>query len=237
MPVEDSKISLLTEKLYNAVNAASEFVVAHAGNNFKIKLSELAKYILGDVGGVSRAIGTNATGALVTRDDRQSQISPSLLLPKINSVGVVSATSAEIDYAAVGATSNVQGQINSIDSRITQNEIDVSDVVYAISQIPHRYTYTAGMGAGSTTQTITAEAILAALGIAGSIGRPKIDHLKVIAMFYDVDGGLMNMQSSTNIRLTTQDVDSPAVTCLHSISFTVTSGRSYQYVIMFELIQ
>lgn len=235
MPVENSKISLLTEKLYNTINAASEFVVAYADNNFKIKLSEIAKYILGVVGGVPRAIGTNDPGALVTRDGGQSQVSPSLSLPKINSAGVVSATSREIDYAAVGATSNLQGQINAIDSRVTQNEIDVSDVVEAISQIPHRYTYTVGIGAGSTTQVITAEAILTALGVTGD--RPKIDHLKVIAMFYDVDGSSMNMQSSTDIRLTTQDVGSPAVTCLHSISFTVTSGRIYQYVIMFELIQ
>lgn len=237
MPVENSKISLLTEKLYNTINAASEFVVAYADNNFKIKLSEIAKYILGVVGGVSRAIGTNDPGALVTRDGGQSQVSPSLSLPKINSVGVVSATSREIDYAAVGATSNLQGQINAIDSRVTQNEIDVSDVVEAISQIPHRYTYTVGIGAGSTTQVITAEAILAALAALGIAGAsPKIDHLKVIAMFYDV-GESMDMQSSTNIRLITQDIGSPAVTCLHSISFTVTSGRIYQYVIMFELIQ
>jgi hypothetical protein len=120
MAVEDKKISSLTEWVYSNIVDAANIVVAHAGGNYRIAMSAIRQYVLGN-----RRIGTNNTGDIVTIDDEQQLTDKILISPGINSPVEITATSTQMNHLS-GLGQNVQNALNGIGSNILtiENRID-----------------------------------------------------------------------------------------------------------------
>lgn len=235
---DDKKISGLTEVLYNTVNAASAFVVAYSGANYFIKLSSIAKYVLGVVNGALRAIGTNDDGAIVIRSNAgNAQTFPkaNLTEPLINHATTpVLATSVEINRACVGATYSVQTQLNILAGRTSVVESDVVELEAYIATRPRQYMFFRDIGAGGSSITITAAEILTEIfGL--SAGR-YIDHQKLTIQHYSQNGLTYTKVADTGSTIKAQTISGP-ITCLEQITVPTTSGISYHISITFSLLE
>lgn len=235
---DDKKISGLTEVLHNTVNAASAFVVAYGGANYFIKLSSIAKYVLGVVGGALRAIGTNDDGAIVIRSNAgNTQTFPkaNLTEPLINhATESVVATSVEINRACVGATSSVQTQLNTLAGRASTIERDIVDIEADMAAQPLQYMFFRDVGASDSSITITAADILTEIfGL--STGR-YIDHQKLTIQHYSQIGLAYTKVADTGSIIEAQTISGP-ITCLKEVTIPTTSGVEYHISITFSLLE
>ena len=125
---EDKKISQLVERLQAEFQGIWMLVIADTANatNYKIKLAEIKKYILGVVGGEVRSIGLNETGSMVTTHDPQDITNKNLSSVKINNVLVDSeVTGAQLNLLK-GLDVNVKTVIDGLNGRVGSLEADTS---------------------------------------------------------------------------------------------------------------
>lgn len=230
----NSKISALQVRDHTTVNDASEFVVAYGSKNYKISLASMLKKILGVVNGAVRKIGANENGAIVVVGAGQSLQDQHLDSPRINSSIGLQATSQQIDNACLGATSNVQNQIDVINGELIEIRGDVG-TLQERGTAKTRYTYSVIKTASGTKQNISAESIF--IGLDAYIeNKTGINPFSVICSYYkSEDGGIKYLgENNANIEIVPEEQD--GVIKLDYIQFPVSSDEKYLFVINFELV-
>jgi len=124
MAAEDKKISSLSEWIYENIVNAANIVVAHAGTNYRIAMSTLKQYVLGD-----RNIGGIGSGDIVTTTDEQILTGKRIDEPSFNDSVKLSwdVTATQMNHLS-GLSQNVQNALNSIGGDILTIENSIENL-------------------------------------------------------------------------------------------------------------
>jgi hypothetical protein len=158
MAAQDKKISSLTEWLYENIVDAANIVVAHAGENYRIAMSTIRQYVLGNR--VINGIGSND---IPTNGGTQTLANKRLDSPSFNSdtptlSSAVTATQMNhlqnLDVNVKQALDGITGDIGTV-----ENDVGVLYSMVDALQADKIYSYGIGVGAGATSITILASSI------------------------------------------------------------------------------
>jgi len=97
--------------------------------NYRIKLTEIAKYILGTVSGAVRQIGTDVAGAIVTTTNTQDMTNKNLIVPKIGGIKLLATVTGTFINFLDGVKSNVQTQIDAVVSDVSRLITDTAPII------------------------------------------------------------------------------------------------------------
>lgn len=155
MAAEDKKISSLTEWLYASVQDTANIVVAYLGGNYRIVLSTLKQYVLGN-----REIGGTGSNDIPTNGGSQMFTNKRLESPSFNSDTTLNSavTATQMNFLQ-NLDVNVKQKFNSIDNDIHGIEDNVYDLHSTVDALQADKIYSAGQGAGSTSIVISAAQI------------------------------------------------------------------------------
>lgn len=157
MAANDKKISSLTEWAYSNIVDAANIVVAHAGGNYRIAMSAIRQYVLGN-----REIGGTGSRDITTNADEQILTHKRLYSPSFNDDVELNwnVTATQMNHLS-GLSHNVQSVLNSIGSDIMtiEDRIDGLDSTINTLQADKIYSNGIGVGAGVTYITINASSI------------------------------------------------------------------------------
>jgi hypothetical protein len=123
-----TKISQTTEKTYIDLAGTETFPYITGTSNYRVSAANIAKYILGVVGGALRVIGANVAGAVVTTTDTQEMTNKNLIEPKVGGIKLLATVTGTIINYLNGAKSNIQDQINALVSSISGVSSSVSSL-------------------------------------------------------------------------------------------------------------
>jgi len=219
MAAQDKKISSLTEWLYNNIVDAANIVVAHAGANYRIMMSTIRQYVLGN-----REIGGAGSRDIVTTTDEQILANKRLDSPSFNDDVLLNSnvTATQMNHLS-GLGQNVQNALNSIGGDILTIENRIDDLDLAVNALQADKIYSVGMGAGATSITIHAS----------SISEYKINPDSLSISVYEQTGSLsrklLNL-SSINISISNDILSSITIG-------DVEPGTAYQIVIRYRLVE
>lgn len=212
MATEDKKISSLTEWLYASVQDAANMVVAHFGSNYRIALSTLKRYVLGD-----REIGGTGSGDIVTTTDEQTLIEKRLDSPSFNdNVKLDSAVTATQVNLLKNLDFNVKAQLDSIGSDIMTIENRIDDLEEDVGSITlSTFVATRDFSAGGDSLSFLASAL--------SPDVSMVDPGKVIVQIYILNGTARILASDVVIQINTNELNE-----FHSISLSgLEPGKQY----------
>ncbi|MDY0388338.1 MAG: hypothetical protein RBT65_14710 [Methanolobus sp.] len=219
MAAQDKKISALTEWIYGSIADTANIVVAHAGENYKIAMSTIRQYVLGD-----RVIGGAGSRDIVTNGDEQILAYKMLYEPSFNDEVTLSwdVTATQMNFLS-GLGQNVQNALNSLGGDILTIENRIDDLELAVNALQADKIYSVGIGAAATSITIHAS----------SISEYKINPDSLSISVYEQTGSLsrklINL-SSINISISDN--------LLSSITIgDVEPGTAYQIVIRYRLVE
>ena len=219
MAAEDKKISVLTEWLYGSIADAANIVVAHAGANYRIMMSTIRQYVLGN-----REIGGAGSRDIVTTGDEQilryKRLDESSFNDDVPLNSNVTAT--QMNHLS-GLGQNVQSALNSLGNDILTIENRIDDLELAVNALQADKIYSTLRGAGGEYITV----------LASEISADKIDPNSLSIFVYEQTSvSTMDLLNLSKIRISTYE------DFLSTIEIAeVESGKSYQIVIRYRLAE
>jgi hypothetical protein len=219
MAAQDKKISVLTEWAYGSIADAANIVVAHLGANYRITMSTIRKYVLGD-----REIGGTGSGDIVTTDGTQILAYKRIDEPSFNDdVQLDSAVTATQMNHLQNLDVNVKQALDTIASDILGVENNIEGLISTINALQADKIYSVGVGAGSTSITIFAH----------SMDVDKIDPYSLsISVYEQISGSSMTLLNLSNINISISDDSLSSI-----VIGDVVSGKAYQIVIRYRLAE
>ena len=219
MAAQDKKISVLTEWLYANIVDAANIVVAHAGENYRIAMSTLKQYVLGD-----REINGTRSGDIPTNDGVQILTNKRLDNPSFNDNTTLNSnvTATQMNLLQ-NLDVNVKQKFDSLDSDVSGIENNIYDLLNAVNALQADKIYSIGQGAGSTSITIDASII-------DSLNRIDPNSLSIF-VYEQRSATLLQLVNLSNIFI--------AISGNYLSSVTigdVVQGKSYQIVIRYRVI-
>ena len=218
MAAEDKKISVLTKWLYGSIADTANIVVAHAGANYRIAMSTIRQYVLGD-----REIGGTGSRDIVTTGSTQILANKRIDEPSFNSDVQLSrdVTAIQMNHLS-GLGQNVQNVLNSIGSDILTIENRIDDLDSTVNALQADKIYSTGRGAGGAYITV----------LASEISVDKIDPNSLSIFVYEqTSASTMDLLNLSKIRISTSD------NFLSTIEIAeVEPGKPYQIVIRYRLL-
>lgn len=190
MAAEDKKISVLTEWIYGSIQDAANIVVAHVGSNYRIALSTLKQYVLGN-----REIGGTGSRDITTNTDSQILTHKRLDSPSFND-------DVELDWNVTATQMNflqnldvnVKGRFDVIASDILGVENNVENLISTVGALQADKIYSASHAAISTSIPLTALEIG---------GEDEIDaHSLSISVYIQPTELSMKLVNLSNIQIT-----------------------------------
>ena len=157
MAAQDKKISSLTQWLYGNIVDAANIVVAHAGENYRIAMSTIRQYVLGN-----RVINGNDFGDIPTNGGEQTFLNKRLDEPAFNSDTPLSyeVTATQMNYLQ-NLDVNIKTKFTAIDNTAATNENSIEEINNRLDalQADRIYSYGIGVGAGESSIKINASSI------------------------------------------------------------------------------
>lgn len=152
MAAEDKKISVLTEWIYASIQDAANIVVAHVGSNYRIALSTLKQYVLGD-----REIGGTGSMDITTNSDEQILTHKRLDSPSFNDDVELNSnvTATQMNFLQ-NLDVNVKQKFDVIASDILGVENNVENLISTVGALQADKIYSASHAAASTSIYLTA---------------------------------------------------------------------------------
>ena len=218
MAVNDKKISSLTEWLYANIVDAANIVVAHAGGNYRIMMSTLKQYVLGD-----RTIDGTGSGDIPTNDGVQILTNKRLDNPSFNDNTTLNSnvTATQMNFLA-NLDVNVKQKFDSLSLDVFGIENNIYDLLNAVNALQADKIYSTGQGAGSTSITISASTIG---------GGDRINPNSLSIFVYEQESvSSLKLLNLSNISIAISDGYLSSVTI-----GDVESGRSYRIVIRYRV--
>ena len=219
MAAQDKKISSLTEWAYGSIADTANIVVAHVGANYRITMSTIRQYVLGD-----REIGGTGSRDIVTTDDTQILLNKRLDDPSFNNDVPLSwnVTATQMNFLS-GLGQNVQNALNSIGGDILTIENRIDGLDSTVDALQADRIYSVGMGTTETTITINASTI--------SDDNINPDSLS-ISVYEQISNLSMRLLSPSNIGI------SISGDILSSITIgNVDPAKAYRIVIRYRLME
>lgn len=245
MAAEDKKISSLTEWIYSNIADAANIVVAHAGANYRITMSTIRRYVLGD-----REIGGNGSRDIVTTDDEQTLTNKTLSSPKINSTTSVTAKSEEINtlYGILSTTAELNklhgvtastAEINHLNGVTSSIQTQINNIINQLQGVTNIiYHYSPGVISGVTSQIINEATLRAEYGITTGY-RVNPDSISVSVYKRDSERWyLLPPASATEgvIFFTTTTAGPASQTVLNSINVALLNTETYRIVVNYKVL-
>lgn len=218
MAAEDKKISVLTEWIYGSIQDAANIVVAHVGSNYRIALSTLKQYVLGD-----REIGGAGSRDVTTNSDEQILTHKRLDSPSFNDDVELNSnvTATQMNFLQ-NLDVNVKGRFDVIASDILGVENNIEDLQSTVGALQADKIYSSGQGAGSESIVLSASTI-------GGGDRIDPDSLS-ISVYEQTSASSMKLINLSKI------VVARSGDYLSSVTIAdVVSGNSYQIVIRYRV--
>jgi len=212
MAANDKKISSLTEWVYSNIADAANIVVAHAGANYRIMMSTIRQYVLGN-----REINGTGSNDIPTNGGTQILANKRLNEPSFNSdvrlSSDVTATQMNflsgLDHNVKNTLNNIGNDILTIENRIDGLEEDVGSI--ALSTFVATY----GFNAGGSNQSFLAEVL--------SPDVSMVDPEKIIVQIYILNGPARILASDVVIQINIGESNT-----FHSISLSgLEFGKQY----------
>ena len=218
MAAEDKKISVLTEWLYGSIADTANIVVAHAGVNYRIAMSAIRQYVLGN-----REIGGTGSNDIPTNGGTQILANKRLEKPSFNNdVPLDSAVTATQINFLKNLDFNVKAQLDSAGSDIMTIEDRIDNLTLAVNALQADKIYSIGIAAVGTSIIIPAS----------TIAGDKINPYSLSISVYDqTNTSTMKLLNLSNISISIDDIS------LFQITIgDVEDGKKYQIVIRYRLI-
>lgn len=218
MAAEDKKISVLTEWIYASIQDAANIVVAHVGSNYRIALSTLKQYVLGN-----RVIGGAGSNDIPTNGGTQIFTNKRLDSPSFNDDVELNSnvTATQMNFLQ-NLDVNVKGRFDVIASDILGVENNVENLISTVDALQADKIYSSGQGAGSESIVLSASTI-------GGVDRIDPDSLS-ISVYEQTSASSMKLINLSNIVVARSDDYLSSVTIAD-----VVSGKSYQIVIRYRV--
>ena len=219
MAAQDKKISALAQWLYQDIIDIANIVVAYAGGNYRIAMSTLKEYVLGN-----RTIGGTNTNDIPTNGAPQTFTNKRLNAPAFNSATTLNSavTATQMNYLQ-NLDVNVKTKFTAIDNTVATNENSIEGINAQLDALQADKLYSVPMGAAATSITINAL----------SISDDNINPYSLSISVYEQTGSLsMKLLSSSNIGISiSNDI-------LSSITIgNVEPGKAYRIVIRYRLVE
>jgi hypothetical protein len=218
MAAEDKKISVLTEWIYASIQDAANIVVAHVGSNYRIALSTLKQYVLGN-----REIGGAGSNDIPTNGGTQIFTNKRLDSPSFNDDVELNSnvTATQMNFLQ-NLDVNVKQKFDVIASDILGVENNVENLISTVDALQADKIYSSGQGAGSESIVLSASTI-------GGGDRIDPDSLS-ISVYEQTSASSMKLINLSNIVVARSDDYLSSVTIAD-----VVSGKSYQIVIRYRV--
>jgi hypothetical protein len=218
MAAEDKKISVLTEWIYASIQDAANIVVAHVGSNYRIALSTLKQYVLGN-----REIDGTGSDDIPTNGGTQIFTNKRLDSPSFNDDVELNSnvTATQMNFLQ-NLNVNVKGRFDVIASDILGVENNVENLISTVDALQADKIYSSGQGAGSESIVLSASTI-------GGGDRIDPDSLS-ISVYEQTSASSMKLINLSNIVVARSDDYLSSVTIAD-----VVSGKSYQIVIRYRV--
>jgi hypothetical protein len=218
MAAEDKKISVLTEWIYASIQDAANIVVAHVGSNYRIALSTLKQYVLGN-----RVIGGAGSNDIPTNGGTQIFTNKRLDSPSFNDDVELNSnvTATQMNFLQ-NLDVNVKQKFDVIASDILGVENNVENLISTVDALQADKIYSSGQGAGSESIVLSASTI-------GGGDRIDPDSLS-ISVYEQTSASSMKLINLSNIVVARSDDYLSSVTIAD-----VVSGKSYQIVIRYRV--
>jgi hypothetical protein len=218
MAAEDKKISVLTEWIYASIQDAANIVVAHVGSNYRIALSTLKQYVLGN-----REIDGTGSDDIPTNGGTQIFTNKRLDSPSFNDDVELNSnvTATQMNFLQ-NLDVNVKGRFDVIASDILGVENNVENLISTVDALQADKIYSSGQGAGSESIVLSASTI-------GGGDRIDPDSLS-ISVYEQTSASSMKLINLSNIVVARSDDYLSSVTIAD-----VVSGKSYQIVIRYRV--
>lgn len=224
MAAEDKKISVLTEWIYGSIQDAANIVVAHVGSNYRIALSTLKQYVLGD-----REIGGTGSSDIVTTTDRQTLTQKRLDSPSFNNDVELNSnvTATQMNFLQ-NLDVNVKQKFDVIASDILGVENSVENLISTVGALQADKIYSASHAAISTSITLTASEIG---------GGEEIDaHSLSISVYMKPNQLSLRLVNLSNIHIAFT-VDTPPSSKLTNVTIAdVEPEKIYHIIIRYRVI-
>jgi len=219
MAAQDKKISVLTEWLYQDIVDAANIVAAYAGANYRIVMSTLKQYVLGN-----RTIDGTDSNDIPTNGGTQILSNKRLDAPAFNDNTTLNSnvTATQMNFLA-NLDVNVKQKFDSLDSDVSGIENNIYDLLNAVNALQADKIFSIGQGTSSTSITISASTIG---------GGDRIDPNSLSIFVYE-------QRSATLLQLVNLSNIFIAISGNYLSSVTigdVVQGRSYQIVIRYRVI-
>lgn len=220
MAAEDKKISVLTEWFYEDIVDIAKIVVAYAGLNYKIAMSTIRQYVLGN-----REINGTGSGDIPTNGGTQIFTNKRLDEPAFNDATTLNSavTSTQMNFLE-NLDTNVKAKFTEIDSNVNGVENTVENLSAIINALQADKIYSEEHNASSESILLSASEI----GGGNSID-PESLSISVYEYILGTDGTLKLLNLS-GIVVSKSGDNLSNVTIAN-----VTIGRTYQIVIRYRV--
>lgn len=222
MAAEDKKISVLTEWFnYEDIVDIANIVVAYAGLNYKIAMSTIRQYVLGN-----REINGTGSGDIPTNGGTQIFTNKTLYQPAFNDATTLNSavTSTQMNFLE-NLDTNVKAKFTEIDSNVNGVENTVENLSTTINALQADKIYSVGIGVGAGASSITINA--------SSISNYDVDPYSLSISVYEQTSPLtMKLLNLSDIDISISD------NILSSIGIAeVFPEKAYQIVIRYRLAE
>lgn len=217
MAANDKKISSLTELFYQNIVDTANIVVAFAGLNYRVAMSTIRQYVLGD-----RTIGGAGLRDIVTTGDEQMLAYKRLEEPSFNSDVRLNSnvTATQMNHLS-GLGQNVQNALNSIGGDILTIENRIDDLEEDVGSIAlSTFVATYDFNAGGSNFSFLADQL--------SPDVSMVDPEKVIAQIYILNGTARILDTDVVIQINVGESNT-----FHSISLSgLEPGKQYSFRVL-----
>lgn len=224
-----TKKSDLDEAVIGELTGGEYFDYYIGLSNKRLSLTVIKQFILGLVGGIARAIGTDVTGAIVTTTDSQTVSNKDLEDCKINSGDTLVVTSTELNHVA-GVTANIADSISNIEGNIETNTAAIAEQAALLTEFETNINANAKMFSSVKSYSSETPIILSTEISADD----NINHLGIVAKMYSVSG-LNYTEVSTIGTIITSKSDGSGGYILDDITLPEVTG-DYLIVIYYSII-
>ena len=188
MAAQDKKISSLTQWFYDNIVDAANIVVAYSGENYRIAMSAIRQYVLGN-----RVIGGPGSNDIPTNGGTQTLANKRLDEPSFNNDVPLhwSVTATQMNFLQ-NLDVNVKQKLGNIDSDIIAIESNVEGLYQTVDALQADKIYSTVIGAPSGDTKIKIEA--------SSMSNDDIDPYSLSISVYEAPGGgVMKLLNLSNI--------------------------------------
>lgn len=220
MAAQDKKIGSLTEWLYSNIVDAANIVVAHAGENYRVAMSAIRQYVLGN-----RVINGTDFGDIPTNGGEQTLLNKRLDEPAFNSDTQLSyeVTATQMNHLR-GLDVNVKQKFNNLDLDIFGIENNIYNLLDAVNALQADKIYSAGIGTEAGVSSIKINA--------SSISGDKINPYSLsISVYEQISLLTMKLLNPSDIDILISNDFLSSITIAE-----VLPGKTYRIVIRYRLL-